>query len=181
MEEIWKDLIGFEKGYQISNLGRLKSKERIVDYGWKKANRLSKLLSFREGKYGYLYTIISINKIRKTVKPHRLVALNFIPNPLNLPEVNHLDGNKLNNAFWNLEWSTKSNNIQHAFNIGLKISKKGESSHYAKLNKEIVSKIREDYKKENITQLSLSRKYEVSQAQIQRIVTNKNWVENNEM
>ena len=178
MEEIWKDLLGYEEGYQISNLGKLRSKERIVDYGWKKANRPSKILSFREGKYGYLYTIISINKIRKTVKPHRLVALNFIPNPLNLPEVNHIDGNKLNNAFWNLEWSTSKDNIRHAYNTGLRVGKKGENSHYAKLNKETVIKIREEYKKGDVTQLNLSNKYNISQAQIQRIVANKNWIEN---
>jgi len=174
-KEIWKSVIGFEEGYEISNFGRLKSKKRLVDYGWKQCIRPSKILSFRKGKYGYLYTVISINKIRKTVKAHRLVAITFLPNPLNLPDINHKDGNKSNNYLSNLEWCNKSHNIKHAYKLGLKKSKKGQDSHLSKINKNIVDIIRFEYRNKKYSQNKLAIKYNISQSQINRIVNFKNW------
>lgn len=173
---MWKGIENFGEYYEISTVGELKSIERIIDYGKIKAVRPSRILKFREGKYGYLYTVISVNKVRKTLKPHRLVALAFIPNPENKPEVNHINGVKTDNRVENLEWCTEKENINHAYKIGLRKGKRGESSHYSKLTQELVNEIKYAYKNENISQLKLGVRYDVSQSQIFRICNNINWV-----
>jgi hypothetical protein len=174
-EEIWKDVIGLENGYMISNLGRIKSKQRVVDYGCKQALRPERILGLREGKYGYLYTNLSFNKVRKTVKPHRLVAQMFIENPDNKPCVNHINGIKSDNTLKNLEWCTYAENTEHAHKTGLKKGIKGEKSHLSKLTKENVEEIRLKYLKGNISQEKLGEYYNVSQSQIYRIVNKINW------
>lgn len=179
-KEIWKDVKGFEQGYQISNLGRIKSKSRIVNYGIKKALRPSKILKTRKGKTGYYYTVFSLGKIRKTVKPHRLVAEHFISNPENKPQVNHKDGDKSNNIISNLEWNTAKENVKHAYNNGLSKGVRGEKSHYSKLKKHQVEEIRKKYHKGDISQSNLGKQYNVSQGQIYRIVNNLNWTKEHE-
>ena len=100
--EIWKDIEGFEGKYQVSSWGRVRNAitECIIK-------------PYRNHK-GYLK--IGLTKGDKCVKfrLHRLVAKAFIPNPDNLPQVNHKDGNKANNSFTNLEWVTNIDNAQHA-------------------------------------------------------------------
>lgn len=115
-EEIWKDITGFEELYQVSNLGKVRSKERkIFNNGSKKYNILkSKMKKQRINNWGYSYVMFS-----KGSKPfgklvHRLVADAFIDNKENLPQVNHKDGNKQNNNVENLEWCSIKDNILHA-------------------------------------------------------------------
>lgn len=101
MKEIWKDIEGYEGDYQVSNLGRIKSfkgkKEKIRKPGVIRG--------------GYLGIMLSKNNKSKSFKIHRLVAMTFIPNPNNYPEVNHKDENKKNNCVDNLEWCTKRYNL----------------------------------------------------------------------
>lgn len=100
MEE-WKDIKGYEGLYQVSNIGRVR---RV------KSGRV--LIGFRCGG-GYLYVILYKNETRKNYSVHRLVAQAFIPNPNNLPQVNHKDEDKTNNRIENLEWCTNQYNCNY--------------------------------------------------------------------
>ena len=113
MEELWKPVVGFEGLYEVSNLGNVKSIERN---GTVKCGRhMSKILD----NYGYYMCRLRNKNIVKLPKIHRLVAQAFIDNPENKPQVNHKDGNKLNNCVDNLEWVTSRENIIHAVENGL--------------------------------------------------------------
>ena len=176
-KEIWLPVKNHETGYLISNKGRLKSIEREVDYGWKKAVRPSKILKTRVGIHGYEYSTLSINKKRKTKKIHRMVAEAFIPNTKNKPQVNHKDGIKTNNNVENLEWVTARENIVHCFNKLGRKGKRGSSSHLAKLTPNEVRKIRKIKKETDLSNLEISKKFNCSYSQIQRIVTWTNWTD----
>lgn len=106
-EEIWKDIAGFEGIYQISNFGRVKSLGR---YSIQKHWVTEKLLNSHPNNSGYLDVSLYDNGKRIHKKIHRLVAEAFIPNPNNLPEVDHIDTNKYNNHVSNLRWCTSSEN-----------------------------------------------------------------------
>lgn len=125
MEEIWKWIDGYEDMYQVSSLGRVQSVDRFV-YCEVSPNKLQhisgKVLKIREDKKGYSTVYLSKNGKQKVGKIHRLVAQAFIPNLLNLPQVNHKDGCKSNNRVDNLEWCTNSDNQKHAWQNGLQPS-----------------------------------------------------------
>lgn len=113
MEEIWKDIKGYEGKYQISNLGNVRS---LYDQNQFKKNSRIKILKLGE-RNGY--SVINLqNKIkpkeRKSYQVHRLVAEAFIPNPENKPIINHIDENKKNNIITNLEWCTQKENVLHS-------------------------------------------------------------------
>ena len=116
-EEIWKDIEGYEGIYQISNYGRVKSLERWVKIGDNKRIIKSGIRTIKINNSGY--NIISLFKDgkEKTCLIHRLVAEAFIPNPENLPEINHKDENKTNNRVDNLEWCTHEYNTKHGTRI----------------------------------------------------------------
>ena len=103
--EIWKDIEGYEGFYQVSNKGRVKSfcNKKII------------LLKIYKDRGGYNKAALCLGDRKKHSLVHRLVAKAFIPNPKNLPEFNHIDGNKENNCVENLEWITKSEKLKHAY------------------------------------------------------------------
>lgn len=106
MEEVWKDIKGYEGLYQISNLGRVK---RVTT---------GRILKGDKNKDGYLLVKLCKNSIGSNKRIHRLVAEAFIPNPENKPQVNHIDENKINNRVDNLEWVTANENINHGTRNG---------------------------------------------------------------
>lgn len=106
MVEIWKDIKGYEGLYQVSNLGRIKSLGNLQ-------NRKEKLLKVNIYN-GYCIVYLYKNNKKKSYLCHRLVAEAFIPNPDNLPQVNHKDENKLNNRVDNLEWCTSKYNVNYS-------------------------------------------------------------------
>lgn len=122
MEEIWKDIESFEGLYKISNFGKIKSLERKVKNGNNtfriQKEHLIKLTPNLE-RHGYVYCMLYKDNKSYSRQVHRLVAKTFIPNPNNLPQVNHIDGNKENNSINNLEWCTDIENKKHAWKTGL--------------------------------------------------------------
>lgn len=120
MEEIWKDIKGYEGLYQVSNLGNIKSLEKIQVFPNGGLNiRKEKALKPNKMSNGYL-NVRLYNSKQKGYGIHRLVAQAFIPNPNNYSQVNHIDGNKQNNFVDNLEWCDASYNQKHAIQTGLK-------------------------------------------------------------
>ena len=125
MEEIWKDIQGYEGIYQISNKGRVKALKKKVHKIIKGKecypSYKEKILKIsNHNRNGYLKINITKDNVNKTCQIHRLVAKAFIPNPNNLPQVNHKNGIKTDNQAENLEWVTISENHKHAFAIRIK-------------------------------------------------------------
>lgn len=112
MEEIWKDIPGYEGKYQASTFGRIRS---LVDYRIGRDVEVPHIMKQRPARHGYLACHIG----KKQIKVHRLVAVTYVENPFNKPQVNHKDGNKLNNRPENLEWVTMEENENHALQNGL--------------------------------------------------------------
>lgn len=112
--EIWKDIIGFDGKYQISNEGNVRSFTK-----WKNGEFLKCGISGKPGPYKHVILVKTGRKDTKCFYIHRLVATHFIENPHNLPEVNHIDGNTLNNCVDNLEWCTRKQNAEHASRTGI--------------------------------------------------------------
>jgi len=121
--EIWKDVVGYEGSYQVSNFGGIKSLSRFMKYNnhGKVGYRLAKEIIKRPGKTRNGYYMVSLykNDVEKKCSVSRLVAIAFISNPENKRTVNHIDGNKTNNNVSNLEWATQSENIINAYKNGL--------------------------------------------------------------
>lgn len=118
--EIWKDIKGYEGLYQVSNMGRIKS------LGNNKT-RKEKILSLKPSNDGYIRVYLCKNGKQKPFSVHRLVAQAFLPNPDNLPEVNHIDENKENNHVKNLEWCDRKYNMNYGSrNERASISRKGK-------------------------------------------------------
>jgi hypothetical protein len=115
MEELWKDIVGFEGLYKISNLGRVMSC-RSANHKDKKPIIMKPSVS----NTGYHHVQLYKNKKAYTMTIHRMVATAFIDNPSNKPEVNHIDGIKSHNAVDNLEWVTIGENQRHAIKLGLR-------------------------------------------------------------
>ena len=105
-KEIWKDVPGYEGLYQVSNLGNVRS----LNY---RGRGKTRILSPGKDKKGYLHVSLFKDKNRTIVQIHRIVAITFIPNPNNLPVVNHKDWNLGNNCVDNLEWCTFVYNSQY--------------------------------------------------------------------
>ena len=124
-KEIWKDVPGYEGIYQVSSYGRIKSLKRVImRKDGKPYTQVEKILKPGTNHKGYLGCSFRKNFVAKPVIVHRLVALAFIDNPNNLPQVNHKDGNKKNNRVENLEWITNYDNMQHSIITGIRNVKK---------------------------------------------------------
>ena len=126
MTEIWKDIQGYEGFYQISNLGNVKSLERVIDKGnGILQHRKERIMNKRESVDGYYVAKLNVNKKSKSIAIHILVARHFIDNPNNYPEVNHKDCNRKNNQVNNLEWCTHQQNVEYSKQLGHYKTKSG--------------------------------------------------------
>jgi hypothetical protein len=162
--EIWRDIHKYEGLYQASDLGRLKSSNYR---NTKKAG----ILTQGNASCGYLNIGFNKNSIHYTLTVHRLIAITFIDNVENKPQVNHINGNKKDNRLKNLEWTTCAENSTHSYKIGLSNGRKGVCHHNMKLTEKEVLEIRAS----DLSQVELSKKYFVNQTQISRIKTRQQW------
>lgn len=171
MEEIWKDVHGYEGYYQVSNFGRIRSLDRDVVHrktgGIKLMN--GRFIKSSVKKNGYMNIILSKEGVTKNHHPHRLVAQSFIPNPENKPHVNHKDGNKTNNYVENLEWVTRSENMIHASKTGL--AKSGENHYKSKLTIDQIREILFSTEKPIV----LCRKLNIGYRHFREIKTERKW------
>lgn len=168
--EIWEEIPGFYGQYFASNMGRVKSV-----YRKRLGKRFDKTASVNgtPDKNGYLRTIIRENGVKRYLSLHRLVAVTFIINPENKPDINHINGNKTDNRAENLEWVTKEENNNHAIKNNLFKCPLGQDHGCSKLRNEDVLFIRKNNKK--YTQKQLGEMFGVTQSMISAIVINKNW------
>ena len=137
--EVWKDVVGYEGLYLVSNQGNIKSLPRNGTC------KQPKNLKMHLGNRGYYVVTLSKNNIRKKFLVHRIVASAFIDNPKNLPQINHKDGNKINNNIENLEWITPYDNIRHSIETHLKPNDKGVKNYHSKLSENDILFIRVNY------------------------------------
>ncbi len=154
--------------------GQYKVLEDGTLISFKQNIRGGRILTPVPGGGGYLrYQLFSPEKKPITFYAHRIVALALIPNPCNLPEVNHIDGNKENNHPSNLEWVSKSGNQTHAIKMGLKTSAKG--SQLSSLSESDIERIKSLYATGNYTQKEIGAVYGLKQNTISTIVNGVNW------
>lgn len=180
MKEEWRPIKGFEGIYEVSNLGRVRSVDRVVEFERKNGTviRWTKKGKIRtpclDGKKNYLHVILTDGKRKRQANVHRLVAEAFIANPDNLPEVNHIDENKTNNAADNLEW------CDHVYNNNYgkkRFITRGERNPQCKMAEATIQAIRREYDPSNVgTRIcDLSRKYGISQTHVYNIVNGIRW------
>lgn len=168
MEEVWKDIKGFEGVYQVSSLGRVRS--LIDSHG--NARKEPKLRRLSYNKDGYAKIRLMHGDADVTARIHRLVAEAFIPNPENLETVNHKNGDKTDNRIENLEWADRSYQMIHAYEHGLKKPMSGTKNHWARLTEDDVRAIRAEYvpySREHST-VALGKKYGLTNTTIGRVV-----------
>ena len=123
MEE-WRDIEGYEGLYQVSNLGRVRSLDHLVNDGIREYIRKGRVRILTKASTGY-YIVTIHNRKSKNCLVHRLVAQAFIPNPDNLPDINHKDEDKTNNTVDNLEWCDK----QYNNNYGTRKQRADDAQH----------------------------------------------------
>jgi hypothetical protein len=161
-KEIWKPIKGHD-GYEISNYGRVKSFMQTSP----------KILSICTDTLGYERVKLYKDGSYIVQKIHQLVAIHFIPNTKNKPEINHLDGDKSNNHYSNLEWCTRSENMKHACKIGL-IKRDGENNPRSKLNDMSAWEILFHHSIGESKQ-SLADFFNVSKSSVERVIYKKTW------
>jgi len=161
IEEIWKDVPSYDGLYQASNFGRVRSlkfdKERI--------------LKPAPDKFGYHLVVLCKGGVRKTSKVHRLVMLAFVGE--SDLDVNHINGIKTDNSLENLEYCTRSENIRHAFDTGLKVGVKGGKHGSSKLTRACVERIK--YGHQEMMQKDIAEIYDITPALVSYIRSGRRW------
>ena len=169
--EQWKDLIYQHKNYgerlEVSTQGRMRNK--ITGHIYK----------LNKNKNGYLCVCISLGSRENKMlfRIHRAVAETFIPNPNDLPEVNHLNGNKEENTTWNLEWANGKTNMRHAVIMGIQKAPRGTNNGNSILTQEDIRYIRNNYKanSKEFGCRALAKKFNVDHSTISRIINGKTY------
>jgi HNH endonuclease/NUMOD4 motif len=171
-KEEWKDVVGYEGISRVSTLGRVFNYERrwVTGKGTKRIYPDNEVPQSVNGP-GYLYVQLRKNNKQKKIVVHRLVAIAFIPNPLNKREVNHKNGIKTDNNVNNLEWVSSKENSIHAVRTGLRVAPKGVNHGSVKLTEEEVRYII----RSNESSAVLSQMFSVSKSNINVIQRRASW------
>lgn len=171
---VWKPVPGYEEEYEAADIGLIRSRPRNG------TTSEFHILRPEKTRQGRLQVTLSKGNARTRFRIHQLIAITFIPNPELKPEINHKDGNPLNNNVENLEWCTKSENAKHA--IKRKLRNTGEKHSQAKLKNSQVLQIKLIYQqgknmlsdyRDNYSQVALAKRFGVTQATISAIVLGK--------
>ncbi len=178
--EVFADIPGYEGYYQVSNYGNVRSLDRVIKEKTGKTQTIKgRVLKQRINPGGYYYVGLGKNGSKATFAIHQLVAQAFIPNPKNKKTVNHMDGNKLNNSVANLEWSTYSENLEHAYKAGLKQAVKSSevaSKNYKrKLTEQQVREIKLLIAAKSLTLKQIANQYNVGRSTIGSIKSGRSW------
>lgn len=168
--EIWKDIEGYEGLYQISSLGNVKSLSRMLKHNKGGVKVKRETILKHQLTSGYPSVCLYNGNRVKQAHIHRLLAIAFIPNPDNKPEVNHINGIKKDFRIENLEWCTVSENIKHAWNTGL--SKAWNKGSGKRSSEEIRIKVKE-LRSKGITQYRIAEIVSINQSEVSRILNNK--------
>lgn len=162
--EEWKPAFGYEGLYSVSNKGRVISDRK------RHQNGLAFFMEQSPDGSGYLKIVPYKNGSPRCVKIHSMVAKTFIPNPRNLPQVNHKDGIKTNNHAENLEWVSQQDNLDHGWKTGLLKATFGNS----KLTPNDVREIRR-LKASGESVVNLAQRYKLTRTTIYDLLKNRTW------
>ena len=188
-DEVWRDILTYEKSYQVSNFGRIRTKtrkvSRMIRGMCQQVTKKALVKLIHNDSKGYPTVQLSKDGKKITQRVHRLVAEHFLPKPtLKLVEackhhgevyVNHKDGDKNNPNVNNIEWCNQTYNCEVAVTSVIINKLSGENSTHAKLNAVTVLKIVEDYNSGGVSQQQLADKYGVKQITISNILTGYSW------
>jgi hypothetical protein len=177
--EIWQNIEGYEDCYQVSNLGRVKSLDRIIPHKGHETQHIKGKIC--KGKIikagGYVVVNISKNNNGKWIKVHQLVAKAFIPNPENKREIDHINTIPTDNRVENLRWATRTENANNILTRQKNASSSKNKKCNVKLTKEQIIEIKEQLSENNYRgiQTELAKKFNISITQINRIKLGKIW------
>jgi hypothetical protein len=168
--ENWKEIKDYEGLYECSTHGRVRTVARVVicRNGMPKSVR-QKILTPHFNSNGYLWVYLWKNRVKRFWLVHRLIALSFVANPDNKPFVNHKSGSKTDNVPDLLEWSTRKENVAHAFATGL-MSHAGERNSQSKLTAEKVRQIRSECPPGTRITFVLAENYGISKRRLHDVI-----------
>lgn len=175
-KEIWKPVVGYKGIYEVSNMGRLKSLSKTIKNSKNRVyNTKERFFKKTLSKSGYCVASLWKNgKLTSSARVHRLVMIAFVPNPIDKPFVNHINGIKTDNRVENLEWCTAKENSIHAVKNGLlnNSSALGEKHNYFKLTFNQVIEIR-NLRNLGLSNKEIGEKFSVSTDHVSKIINFK--------
>lgn len=177
--EEWKPVINFEDRYEVSSFGLIRSipflKNSRNNHGEYSFMEKGGILKPSKTKDNYFFVSLCRDKYEKRVRVHRLVAEHFLLNPDNLPQINHIDGNKQNNHISNLEWCSAQHNVIHSYKLGL-ASNKEERHPSTVLTHEKVFRMAE-MRYGGYSYKQISEELDLKYATVWSVINRRNWAE----